>query len=81
LTGLGRPAGSDRGGIRHLELLRVPLMIKLQGVVACVRRIADGLANGNDPIAEIHRAEHCGEHADIGFRSGDNRPIRLAGLQ
>ena len=51
------------------------------GVVACVRETADGLANENDPIAEIHRAEHCGEHADIGFRSVDNRPIRLAGLQ
>jgi len=63
-------------GIRHFDLLRVALMVKLhQRIVTCIRRAADPIPDDDDPISEINCSEDGGKYADVRFRSADNEAV------
>ena len=71
----GLPGPAFKQGLRRdgFDLLAEAVHIDIHhGVVGFVRRTAKRIRDKDDAEAPVDRAQHGGQHADIGFAAGDD---------
>ena len=65
-----------------LDLLAEPIHVDIHhGVVGFIRRAAKSVGHEDDAEAPVDRAQHCGEHADVGFAAGDDDGVDTGAAQ